>query len=190
MITDLASNSGRSSPHPALGRIQGFLDPENRSQAIVKYHSGTVDRPVSRLVRVVKADEEISKKGKCICPYAMADEEIQQAWNETEDIHFPEPEEDVEDHQDGDQQEDHQDGDQQEDHQDDDQREGLQDHVQGGQDEDQRHLPAGLRPRPQDSASHQVAGQPGQSREEDTRTQPQELGPPAAQSPRQGSQRR
>ena len=61
LITDLSSNSGRSNPHPALGRIEKFLDPASRSQAVVKYHSGKVDRPVSRLVRVVKADEEISK---------------------------------------------------------------------------------------------------------------------------------
>ena len=66
LITDLASNSGRSSPHPAIGRIIDFIDPEHRSQAVVKYHAGKVDRPVSRLVRVVKADEEISKKGNCI----------------------------------------------------------------------------------------------------------------------------
>ena len=60
LITDLASNSGRNSPHPALGRIIDFIDPEHRSQAVVEYHSGKVDRPVSHLVRVVKADEEIS----------------------------------------------------------------------------------------------------------------------------------
>ena len=64
LITDLASNSGRSSPHPAIGRLVDFIDPEHKSQAVVKYHSGKVDRPVSRLVRVVKADEQISKKGK------------------------------------------------------------------------------------------------------------------------------
>ena len=88
LITDLSSNSGRSNPHPALGRIEKFLDPASRSQAVVKYHSGKVDRPVSRLVRVVKADEEISKKGKTICPYASADEEIQAGWNEdNEDLH-------------------------------------------------------------------------------------------------------
>ena len=43
----------------------------------------------------------------------MADEEIQEAWNDKEDTNLPAPEEDAEDHQD------------------DDQREGLQDHVQG-----------------------------------------------------------
>ena len=48
----------------------------------MKYHSGRVDRPISRLVRVVKADEEISKKGKTICPYALADEDIQAGWND------------------------------------------------------------------------------------------------------------
>ena len=87
LITDLSSNSGRTNPLPALGRIEKFLDPESRSQAVVKYHSGRVDRPISRLVRVVKADEEISKKGKTICPYALADEDIQAGWNEdSEDI--------------------------------------------------------------------------------------------------------
>ena len=88
LITDLSSNSGRTNPLPALGRIEEFLDPETKSQAVVKYHSGRVDRPISRLVRVVKANEEISKKGKTICPYALADEEIQAGWNEdSEDIH-------------------------------------------------------------------------------------------------------
>ena len=54
----------------------------------MRYHSGKVDRPISRLVRVVKADEEISKKGKTICPYALADEEIQAGWDEdSEDLH-------------------------------------------------------------------------------------------------------
>ena len=55
---------------------------------MVRYHSGKVDRPISGLVRVVKANEEISKKGKTICPYAFADEEIQASWDEdSEDIH-------------------------------------------------------------------------------------------------------
>ena len=87
LITDLSSNSGRSNTLPAPGRIEKILDPETKSQAVVKYHSGRVDRPISRLVRVVKADEEISKKGKTICPYALADEDIQAGWNEdSEDI--------------------------------------------------------------------------------------------------------
>ena len=185
MITDLASNSGRTSPHAALGRIQGFLDPESRSQAIVRYHSGTVDRPVSRLVRVVKADEKISEKGKCICPLAMADEVIQQAWDETEDTHLPEPEGDVEDHQNGDQQEDYQS---------DDQQEELPLHVQGEHEEDQgehqedqRNLPAEVPPRHQDSASQQVAMQPGRAGEGDTGTQSV---PVAAQGSGQSPQRR
>ena len=107
LITDLALNSGRSSPHPALGRIIDFVDPEHRSQAVVKYHAGKVDRPVSRLVRVVKADEEISKKGKSNCPYAIADEEIQAGWNEEEEENLPAPEENdmAASHQDDDQQE-------------------------------------------------------------------------------------
>ena len=76
LITD-SSNSGRSNPLPVLGRIEKFLDPESRSQAVLKFHSGKLNRPISRLVRVVKADEEISKKGKTICPYVLADEDIQ-----------------------------------------------------------------------------------------------------------------
>ena len=31
---------------------------------------------------MVKADEEISEKGKTICPYALADEDIQAGWND------------------------------------------------------------------------------------------------------------
>ena len=107
LITDLSSNSGRSNPLPALGRIEKFLDPESRSQAVVKYHSGKVDRPISRLVRVVKADEEISKKGKTICPYALADEEIQAGWDEdSEDIHAQDEYGMDTNHQDDDQHED------------------------------------------------------------------------------------
>ena len=49
---------------------------------MLRYHSGKVDRPVSLLVRVVKADEEISRKGKTICPYVLADEDIQAGWND------------------------------------------------------------------------------------------------------------
>ena len=76
MITDLASNSSRGI-HPALGRIVGFLDPDRKSQAIVKYSNGKVDRPVSKLVRGVKAKETIQDKGKCFCPLAEADEQVQ-----------------------------------------------------------------------------------------------------------------
>ena len=96
LITDLSSNSGRSNPLPALGRIEKFLDPESRSQAVLKYHSGKVDRPISKLVRVVKADEEISKKGKTICPYVLADEDIQANWDE-EDEEVEDPHEDLRD---------------------------------------------------------------------------------------------
>ena len=39
LITDLASNSTRGI-HLALGRIIGFLDPDKKSQAIVKYSNG------------------------------------------------------------------------------------------------------------------------------------------------------
>ena len=39
LITDLANNSTRGI-HPALGHIIGFLDPEKKSQAIVKYSNG------------------------------------------------------------------------------------------------------------------------------------------------------
>ena len=107
LITDLSSNSGCSNPLPALGRISGFLDSKSRSQAVVRYHSGKVDRPISRLVRVVKANEEISKKGKTICPYALADEEIQAGWDEdSEDIHAQDEYGMDTNHQDDDQHED------------------------------------------------------------------------------------
>ena len=91
---------------------------------------------------------------------------------------------------------DYQNGDQQEDYQRDVQQEGLPHHVQGehteGQGEHkegQRYLPAEVQPRHQDSASQQVAMQPGRARERDTGTQ-QELVPAAAQSSGQSSQRR
>ena len=37
---------------------------------------------ISRLVKGVKADEESSRKGKTICPYVLADEDIQASWND------------------------------------------------------------------------------------------------------------
>ena len=54
LIVDLAYNSGRSSPHAALGRIVEFMDPDTLSQTIVKYHQVTVSRPTGNLVRLVK----------------------------------------------------------------------------------------------------------------------------------------
>ena len=78
LITDLASNSGLSSPHAALGRIISFLDDAN-SQAVVKYHGGQVDRLIGKLVMIVMAGEQISEKGRGICPLSQANEEIQQA---------------------------------------------------------------------------------------------------------------
>ena len=78
LITDLSSNSTRS-VHPALGRITGFLDPDSKSQAIVQYSNGKVDRPVSKLVVVVKASElPVNEKGKLFCPLAETDEQVQE----------------------------------------------------------------------------------------------------------------
>ena len=82
LVTDLA-NTSRRGIHPALGRIIRFLDPETKSQAIVKYSTqtnkqSTVNRPISKLVRIVKANETIPVKGKCFCPLAKADEQLQE----------------------------------------------------------------------------------------------------------------
>ena len=76
LMVDLASNSGHSSPHPALGRIISFMDDEN-SQAVVKYHGGQVDRPVKKLVRIAKSGEQINEKGQAIFPLSQAYEHIQ-----------------------------------------------------------------------------------------------------------------
>ena len=84
LITDLSSNSTRSI-HPALGRITGFLDPDSKSQAIVQYSNGKVDRPISKLVVVVRADEQIPDKGKCFCPIAEKDEQVQKDDEKQED---------------------------------------------------------------------------------------------------------
>ena len=62
LIDDLASNSGRSSPSPALSQLIWFMDDTN-SQAVIRYHGGQVDRPVGKLVRMVKSREQISEKG-------------------------------------------------------------------------------------------------------------------------------
>ena len=83
-ITDLCSNSTRSI-HPALGRITEFLDPKSKSQAIVKYSNGKVDRPISKLVVVVRANEQIPDKGKCFCPIAETDEQVQEDVEEQEE---------------------------------------------------------------------------------------------------------
>ena len=58
LTTDLASSSRRNS-HAALGQIISFLDNSN-SQAVVLYHGGQVDRPIGKLVRIVKSGEQIS----------------------------------------------------------------------------------------------------------------------------------
>ena len=83
LITDLSNNTTRGI-RPALGRITGFLDPDKRSQAIVKYSNGQVDRPIPRLVVVVRANEQIPGKGKCFCPLAEADEQVQESHEEQE----------------------------------------------------------------------------------------------------------
>ena len=63
LISDLADNSGRSNPHAALGQVIGFLDPDTRSQAIVKYHQGTVKKPTGKLVRLIKKSEQVPTNG-------------------------------------------------------------------------------------------------------------------------------
>ena len=77
LITDLASNSTRGI-HPALGSSIGFLDPDKKSQAIVKYSNGQVNRQISKLVRILKANETIPAIGNCFCPLAEVDEQVQE----------------------------------------------------------------------------------------------------------------
>ena len=84
LITDLASNSTRGI-HPGLGRIIGFLDPDKKSQAIVIYSNSQVDRPISRLVRIVKANEITPAKGKSSCPLAEVDEQVQESHEDPEE---------------------------------------------------------------------------------------------------------
>ena len=84
LITDLASNSTRGI-HPALGSSIGFLDPDKKSQAIVKYSNGQVNRPISKLVRIMKAYETIPAKGKCFCPLAEVDEQVQEEQEDQEE---------------------------------------------------------------------------------------------------------
>ena len=94
LITDLSNNTTRSI-HPALGRITGFLDPDSKSQAIVKYSNGRVDRPISKLVVVVRADEQIPAKGKCFCPLAETDEQVQEN-HEEQEVETPGPDDEDE----------------------------------------------------------------------------------------------
>ena len=84
LITDLASNNTRGI-HPALGRIIGFLDPDKKSQAIVKYSNGQIDRLISTLVGIVKANEIIPAKGKCFYPLAEVDEQVQESHEDQEE---------------------------------------------------------------------------------------------------------
>ena len=72
LITDLADNSGRSNPHAALGRV----DPDTRSQALLRYHQGTVNRPTGRLVRPIKKSEQIPTKGLLFDNMVITDREI------------------------------------------------------------------------------------------------------------------
>ena len=54
-----------------------------------------MDRPVGKLVRVVKAGEQISEKGQGICPLSQANEEIQAAWDQEDDVDEQEELQDV-----------------------------------------------------------------------------------------------
>ena len=91
LIVDLASNSGRSSPYAALGRIISFLD-DAHSQAVVKYHSGQVDRPVGKMVRIVKVEEQLSETGQEICPLFQAKPGIMK-----KEVHFKMPQSNIQD---------------------------------------------------------------------------------------------
>jgi hypothetical protein len=62
LVTDLASKSGRDHPYPRLARIVGWLD-KQKSQAVLRYQGGTVNRPVGRLSLLVKAGETIPTAG-------------------------------------------------------------------------------------------------------------------------------
>ena len=77
LITDLNSTSIRSNPHPAVGRISGFMD-NDRAQAIKSYAAGSVNRPIKSLVVLVRKDEQIDEKGLCFDPLVIADQELNQ----------------------------------------------------------------------------------------------------------------
>ena len=84
LITELASNRTRGI-NPALGGIIGFLDPDKKSQAIVKNSNVQVNRPISKLVNIVKANETIAAKGKFFCPLAEVDEQVQEEQEDQEE---------------------------------------------------------------------------------------------------------
>ena len=44
-----------------------------------------MDRPVGKLIRIVKANKQISEKGQEIFPLSQANEEIQEAWDDEEE---------------------------------------------------------------------------------------------------------
>jgi len=75
LISDLASRSGRDHPHARLARITGWLD-KQKSQAILTYQGGTVNRPVGKLSLLLDADQEIPEKGLLFDPLIQADQTV------------------------------------------------------------------------------------------------------------------
>jgi hypothetical protein len=75
LITDLPSRSGRDHPHSRLARITGWMD-QQRSQAILKYDGGTVNRPVGKLILLVKKGEVIPPKGLLFDHLVANDREV------------------------------------------------------------------------------------------------------------------
>ena len=66
LVSDLASNSGRSNPHPALGKITSFLDEEHGQAVVTMGKRGIVNKPVGKLVRLVKKNKLIKNQGKSL----------------------------------------------------------------------------------------------------------------------------
>ncbi|MCP3659323.1 MAG: hypothetical protein GY830_02985, partial [Bacteroidetes bacterium] len=74
LISDLASRSGRDHPHPRLARITGWLD-DQKSQAILTYQGGTVNRPVGKLIFLVD-DQQIPQRGLMFDPLIRDDQAV------------------------------------------------------------------------------------------------------------------
>ena len=75
LVTDLASKSGRDHPYPRLAKIVGWLD-EQKSQAVLRYQGGTVNRPVGKLSLLVPSSQKIPEKGLMFDALVQADQDV------------------------------------------------------------------------------------------------------------------
>ena len=92
-IDDISSNSGRSSPHAALGRIISFLD-DAKGQAVVKYHANGHPTQANEEIQEAWDDEEEEEALQDAPeehPGQGDDVEVQEVQRHLPGSHFPLP---------------------------------------------------------------------------------------------------